>query len=84
MSENLHAFYSAQMARQYPDTIVYWRDRDGNEIECTCVGEGENHGTNWPDIEDRGEVVEFARREHPALYSAGFGTMVRLDHWQNW
>lgn len=57
----MKAWYSKKMDAKFG--YVVYRRANGEEVECTCVTNGPDHGMGWDDVEDRGEVVMFVRSE---------------------
>lgn len=60
-----HGFYSAKMAKAFPDTVVYWRSVTGEKLTLTAVGSPPSGGLKWDDVEDLGPVLDFLGRMLP-------------------
>lgn len=54
--KEIHAFYSRKMD-DYCGHVVY-KNKNGEEIICTCVCPTMEHGLEWEDVEYMGKVLD--------------------------
>lgn len=61
-----YGFWSPEFVKRGHRTS-YWSTPDGGEVEICFVGATTSNPTAWPDVEMRGEVVEFLRHGQRSL-----------------